>query len=300
MSDADTRGETWRERSSYLMIAALERVARALPTRTGRVVFMGLGTVAHRLLPRVRAVVAANQARVLGLDVLDPLVARATHEAFRSYARYWFDTFHITRWSNERVQATVEIHGFEHLREPVEHGRGVIAVLPHLGNWDVAGRAVAARGLTVVAVAEELRPERLFDLFVRMRERLGLRVVGHAGGSVGRELAAALAGGEVVALVADRDLNGRGIEVEMFGAPRRLPGGPAILALSTGAPIVTADVYQTREGWSVTFRPLPDVARTGDRRTDVTAITREVARAFERAISAAPEEWHLFQPAWES
>jgi KDO2-lipid IV(A) lauroyltransferase len=291
--------ETTAERVSYLAIAAIDRAARVVPASVGRAVAGVIGSIAYRLAPRARAVVAANQARVLGRPSTDPLVVASTREAFRTYARYWFDTFNLTVWPDERVRAACVIHGFEHVRGPVDGGRGVIVVLPHLGNWDAGGRAMAAWGIRVVAVGEELRPRRLFDLFVRTRERLGLRVIGHMGGRVGRELAAALAAGEVVALVADRDLAGRGVEVEMFGAPRRLPAGPAMLSLSTGAPIVSADVYQTPTGWSITFRPLPEVERTGDRRRDVTAITTEVARAFERAIAAAPADWHLFQPAWE-
>jgi len=291
--------ETFGERCSYLLMAAIQRVAWALPTRTGRMLFAWIGEGAFYAMPHVRAVVAANQARVLGRDPEDPLVRRSTLAAFRSYARYWFDTFHIARWSDAEVLDAFELHGFEHMRDPVREGRGVIAVLPHLGNWDAAGRAMIANGISVVAVAEELKPERLFQLFVGARERLGLRVLGHTGGSVGRELAKALGEGEVVALVADRDLAGRGVEVEMFGAPRRLPAGPAMLALATGAPILAADVYQTPTGWSIAFRPIRLPEPTGDRRADVTAITREVAKAFERAISAAPEDWHLFQPGWE-
>jgi phosphatidylinositol dimannoside acyltransferase len=293
-----TETETRGERISYHAIATLDRVARALPTRTGRTLFAWLGVVAYHLFPAVRRVVAANQARVLGRHPDDPLVAGSTREAFRMYARYWFDTFHLTTWSDEQVRDAFAIRRFEALRDPITHGQGVVAVLPHLGNWDAAGRAMAAYGIPVVAVAEELRPRRLFELFVRAREALGMRVVGHAGGRVGQELAKAIADGNVVALVADRDLAGRGIEVEMFGGTRRLPAGPAMLALSTGAPLVAADVYQTPTGWSLAFEPIAEVERTGDRRVDVRAITREVARAFERAIAAAPEDWHLFQPAW--
>jgi len=46
------------------------------------------------------------------------------------------------------------------------------------------------------------------------------------------------------------------------------------------------------------LHPLAEVPRTGSRREDATAITREIARAFERAISASPPDWHLFQPGW--
>ena len=117
-------------------------------------------------------------------------------------------------------------------------------------------------------------------------------------GDVARKLTNALAAGRFVALVADRDLSGRGVEVEMFGAPRRLPAGPAVLALRSGAPVVCADIYETRDGWRCTLHPPIEPRSTGDRRADVEALTRAIATRFERGIAAAPSEWHLFQPGW--
>ena len=101
-------------------------------------------------------------------------------------------------------------------------------------------------------------------------------------------------------LLADRDLSGRGIKVEMFGATRRMPAGPAMLALSTGAPIVVVGCYQTTAGWRAIVRPLPMPEPTADRKTDARAITQRIAEAFERLIAAAPAEWHVFQPGWSS
>jgi KDO2-lipid IV(A) lauroyltransferase len=162
---------------------------------------------------------------------------------------------------------------------------------------------MVANGHPVVAVVEHLKPERLFQLFLRQRRALKVEPVGLVeGGHIGQKLAASLAENVVVALVSDRDLTGRGVEVEMFGAPRRLPVGPALLSISSGAPILVCDVYQLSGGpvgWRCVIHPLPDVERTGDRRADVTAITRELAKAFEAAISAAPSDWHMFQPGWE-
>jgi KDO2-lipid IV(A) lauroyltransferase len=155
-------------------------------------------------------------------------------------------------------------------------------------------------GMPVVAVAERLRPERLFDLFLQTRRALGMEVVGlSAEGKVGQQLATALANARVVALVADRDLTGRGLDVEMFGAPRKLPAGPAMLSLSTGAPVIVADTSQTRNGWRCVFGAPLSIEPTGNRREDVTELTRRIAAEFERAIAAAPDDWHMFQPAWE-
>ncbi len=149
----------------------------------------------------------------------------------------------MTSWSDERIHDALVFEGLEHMWKGIEDGTGAIAVLPHLGNWDAAGRGMRERGFNVVAVNERLRPERLYRLFVEQREAVGMRIIGLSGDRVGKQVAAALAENNVLALVADRDLTGRGIWVEMFGARRRIPAGPAMLAVSTGAPIVHCAIY---------------------------------------------------------
>jgi len=298
--ESDEAADTFRERLAFHAYASVAWLGRTLPTHTGRAVFRLLGTLAFHLARGPRAVVAANQAQVIGRPVDDPLVVASTREAFRSYGRYWYDTFALTSMGDEQMRAAFDWDGDQFLLEPTSRGQGVIAVLPHLGNWDACGRDMTARGLPVVAVAERLRPERLYRLFVREREANGVRVIGLGGAGVGRSLSAAIEEGNVLALLADRDLSGRGIRVQMFGATRRMPAGPAMLALSTGAPIVVVGCYQTTAGWRAIVRPLPMPEPTGDRKTDARAITQRIAEAFERLIAAAPAEWHVFQPGWPS
>lgn len=282
----------------YWGYRALERLAMVLPERIGRRVFDVLGRIASRLMPGVRATVAANQARVLGLPQGHRFVRQATQEAFRLYARYWYDTFHVRALSDEEILRRTRFEGLEHVAAALGKGRGCVAVIPHTGNWDVAGRWLRIAGYQVVAVAEVLRPRRLTDLFVRHRRALGMEIVPlEPGTGVGRRLASLLAENRIVALVADRDLTGRGVEVEMFGAPRRLPTGPATLAISTGAPLLVCSSATTEEGWAFRVEPL-EIERTGDLRTDVAVVTRAIAERFERQIAANPPDWHVFQPAW--
>jgi KDO2-lipid IV(A) lauroyltransferase len=294
-------GETWREAATFHRYAALRWVSRRLPTRTGRALAKLAGTAAYRLAPRARAVVAANQAQVLGRSPDDPLVQGSTREAFQLYARFWFDTFHIGTWDDEQVLAAVRFERLELLHEAIAAGDGVVIALTHSGAYDVAGRAVVAAGIPVVAVAEELEPPRLYELFREERAQgLGVDVIGLADPHVGRRLISALRGNQAVALLADRDLNGRGAVVEMFGRPIRLPVGPAMLAMQAGAPILIAETMNTPQGWTVRFVPFGPLPDTGDRRADVTASIERIASLFEHTISAAPADWHMFQPAWEA
>lgn len=296
MSDEDR--STRRELIAYRAFAGLEWLGRVLPTHTGRMLFRWAGTAAFHLLPGVRATVASNMARVLGRDASDPLVTAATRRAFQAYARYWFDSFDVVDWSDERIRRHFVLEGEEHLRAGMRDG-GAIAVVPHLGNWDATGRMMKAIGVPVVSVAERLRPEPLFVLFKEHREALGMEIIGLGESGTGRKLTGALAQGKIVALVADRDLTGRGIEVEMFGEPRRLPAGPALLSLSSGAPLLPLGMYDTPDGWHVIVHPPIAFEPSGDRRADAETLTRILATWFERSISAAPSQWHAFQP-WGS
>jgi KDO2-lipid IV(A) lauroyltransferase len=271
-----------------------------LPEGVGRALFRLLGRIAYRALDGVRETVARNQARVLGVDPSSAEADAATRDAFDRYARYWFEAFRVRTMSPEQVDARMSVTGREHLDEALAAGRGCVAVMPHMGNWDVAGHWFAARGYPMASVAEEVRPRRLFELFQQHRRELGMRIIGLASDRhVGRTLASLLADNWVVGLIADRDLTGRGLEVEMFGAPRRIPVGPALLSLSSGAPVLVCAVWTSPSGWHVRIGPPLAFEPTGDTRADVAELTRWIARELERAIAAHPTEWHMFQPAWE-
>jgi KDO2-lipid IV(A) lauroyltransferase len=294
------RGETPKETVAYWAYRSLEWLAMSLPERAGRRVFDAVGGIAYRSLDGVRSTVSANQAQVLGLTPGDDRVGMSAREAFALYSRYWFDSFRIRRLPKEVVNARTEIVDVRHIDEALEQGRGCIAALPHMGNWDVAGHYLAINGYPLAAVAEELRPARLSELFLRHREELGMRIIPLSkNGHVGQQLKQLLSENWVVALVADRDLTGRGVEVEMFGATRRVPAGPALLSLSSGAPLLVCPVYTTPVGWRIRIGPPLRVDRTGDTRADVVALSRLMAAEFERAIAASPPDWHLFQPGWE-
>ncbi|MGZ8631085.1 MAG: phosphatidylinositol mannoside acyltransferase [Actinomycetota bacterium] len=297
--DEASRDETWHETLAFHAYRSIAWLGSVLPERLGRRVFRAAGLLAHDLMPRTRSIVACNQARVLGRRPGDPLVRASTRAAFASYARYWYDSFHFIAVTPEDVARRFEAIGDEYLWHSLDAGHGAIVALPHVGNWDAAAPWLVSEGRPVVAVAEQLRPPRLYDLFMENRTALGIEVLGLGEPGLGRKLARRLGEGRIVALVADRDLTGRGVEVTMFGRPRRLPAGPALLSITTGAPLLVTPVFQTEDGWRCVMTPPLSVERTGDRRADVAALTERMAREFERAVASAPSDWHMFQPAWE-
>jgi KDO2-lipid IV(A) lauroyltransferase len=94
----------------------------------------------------------------------------------------------------------------------------------------------------------------------------------------------------------DRDIQGGGVEVQFFGSPVTLPGGPATLALRTGAALVAAACYTGpgRDHFAVVTPPIR-AQREGRLRDDVTRVTEMVAQELEGLIRRAPEQWHVLE-----
>jgi lauroyl/myristoyl acyltransferase len=116
-------------------------------------------------------------------------------------------------------------------------------------------------------------------------------------------IAKALKANEVVCLLCDRDIQGGGVEVEFFGERTTIPGGPAMLSLRTGAPVLPVAVYFERRyngHFAIVRPPLSSERTDAGLRADVARVSQELAGELEFLIRRAPEQWHLFQPNWPS
>ena len=108
-------------------------------------------------------------------------------------------------------------------------------------------------------------------------------------------LAQRLRAGRLVCLLADRDVTGGGIEVEFFGEKARMMGGPAALAVQTGAALMPVTLWFTDSGWAAHIYPEIPLPAEGGRREKVAAMTQQLARVFEGGITAHPQDWHMLQ-----
>ena len=240
---------------------------------------------------RLRSNLERTQPSITKLN-LDLLVI----EAMRSYMRYWIDTFRFPDWSSGRVSRTVSVTNEHLLLDAVAAKTGVIVALPHAGNWDHAGAYFCAKGIPLVTVAERLKPEKLFLKFLAYRQSMGMEVLPLDGRVLGT-LAQRLRQGALVALVADRDLSRSGIDVDFFNGTARMPAGPALLALKTQAPLITAFVSYTDIGIHIDFKNVV-LPSAGEENARVREIVQMTAKHFEDGISQTPQDWHMLQRIW--
>ncbi len=266
------------------------------------------------------------------LGALEPdprALRRLSRAGMRSYARYWCDAFRLHTWSSLQLDARTRVEGpgYDELVAALHAGRGAVAFLGHSGSWDQVGAWAAAHWGHlggVLTVAERLEPPAVHEAFLSFRARLGVTAVavdpagtdatgapGAAAGGGGSfaALVRGLRRGAFVPLLADRDLSGSGVAVELLGRASRAAPGPATLALATGAPLFPVSVHYEpgpgrRRGW----RPWTAVAtvhaavvvpprgqgREG-RQAQVAAMTRACTAVLSDAVRQHPADWHVLQ-----
>lgn len=179
-----------------------------------------------------------------------------------------------------------EVRGLEHLEAARVSGRGVLAMTPHLGCWELAGLYVASR----MPIVELYRPPRQAwaDRLMRMgRERGQARLAAPDIKGV-RALLAALKRGEAAGILPDQVASrGDGVWAPFFGRPAYTPTLAFRLVRSTGA--VPLLLFCERLAWGRGFRlwvePLPDFP------DDAAAAAARLNAVMESLIRRHPEQY---------
>lgn len=220
-----------------------------------------------------------------------------TKEGMRSYLRYWFDTFRLNKWSKSRIIETTFVVRENLLRDPIETKKGCIIALPHAGNWDHAAAYFCSTGIPITAVVERLKPEAIFKKFLAYRQSIGIEAISHREKTI-PILMERLNQGKLVALVADRDMSRNGIEVNFLGGIAKMPAGPAILAIKSSSPLVTAYIRYLDEGIEITFDETIQLPISGSEEEQIRIVTQSMADNFAKRIQDSPVDWHMLQRIW--
>lgn len=270
------------------------------------------GSIWYRLDRRRAAVGRSNLRRVctwLAAEGMGPPRARAAatdaaaleallRSAFRHQARYYLEVALTPHMTRDYVMERLVLDTPDVVDAAFSEPGPLIVVGLHFGALELPALYFHARtGRVATVPMETVDDPPLQEWFVRSRGATGVRIVGLR--EARRELAAALARGEATGLVTDRDITGGGIDVPLFGHPAPLAAGPALLALETDAPIYVIAVRRAGVGRYRGRAERLSFATEGSRRARVTAFLDAEARAFERVIADAPDQWWaIFFPIW--
>jgi len=281
------------------------RVAAALVQRLpARVVYVGAvigGEITYLVWRRRREITKNNFAIVLARPANDPEVARVSRRAFRNFGKYLTEIMRFPRLGRAELHELVKIDAASHeyLAAAREHGRGIIFVSAHFGNFEIGGARIAQE-IPLTVVADELENQRLMDFLVANREHKNVVILPPQGAT--RRVLAALRRNEMVGFMMDLGPRAHeldNVEATFFGARTAFPTIAAALARVSGAPIIVATVTRDRDNsFSGVAVPPIFVERTKQAANDLERATQTIVHALEGLMRPQPDQWYIFRPMW--
>ncbi|MBJ7608685.1 MAG: hypothetical protein JF887_04535 [Candidatus Dormibacteraeota bacterium] len=237
---------------------------------------------------------------------------RIVRRNVRDLTRSWVDVIAIPLdvSTTTRRLREVDLH---HYTDALARGNGVVVVSMHFGAWEAGLAAWNGGGGRLALLAEQLRPQKLFDAIAGARGALGIKVIpidieamlqGDAqtarriGASAMREVFKHLRGGGGVAIAIDRDLSGTGTLVPFFGQPAPIPLGVVDVAMRSGAAVVPIALLRT--SWGVEGMVFPEITYDvgAPREQETERVARAILARFETLIRQHPEQWHVLDRVW--
>ncbi len=272
-------------------------LARVVPLHVsyGIARIVGIGTYYAWRAGQKRCV--RNMRHVTGGD--EEAARRHARASFANYLVYLIDFFRLMSTSRTDLGLRVRSDDWEGIEREF-HGRGVVAMTMHFGNWDLGAALMAQHDVAVSAIADRFSNRRVNDFVIRSRQHLGLTII--PSDRMGPGLVRSLRQHQVVAVLVDIPAPRTGVAVTFFGDTIMVSDGAARLALRTGA-VVVAGMVPRVSPWDDAVRVEASVipfAPTGDEATDARELTQAVFTHMERHIKRDPAQWYIFRTLWPS
>ncbi|MBI4521825.1 MAG: lysophospholipid acyltransferase family protein [Gemmatimonadetes bacterium] len=258
-----------------------------------------LGTLTYRLVRIRRADVERHLACVFP-ERPESWRRAVALACYRHLGREGMALLRLARLGREEIVARTPIQGLDALTRAIAEGRGALVLTGHLGNWEIAAAALAARGLPIDVVART-QANPLFDRALgELRERLGMRVIRQA--EAPRQVLRSLRAGRVVGLLSDQDARRAGVFVKFCGMPASTARGPALFALRARAPVFVGVALRPAGGGATYDLRLREVAvhPSGVVDEDVRRITQAHVQVLEDFVREAPSQYFWQHRRWKT
>ncbi|HEY9072287.1 MAG TPA: lysophospholipid acyltransferase family protein [Candidatus Ozemobacteraceae bacterium] len=278
------------------LVLGVSRIACAVPEAIGRPLAVATGWVAARACLAERERLRETIGRVYH-RLRMPLPMPSDRIIDRMFAHFALNLYDLLRYpvlTAGDLAGRFELHGVDRLEAALARKRGVILAVPHLGNWELLGAAIAHRGYPLHSFYLAQKEDELGGLLDRFR--MHSKIVLHDRDRGGVGALKALKRGEILGMIADQDGGNLGVYMDFLGHWVSMPAGIANWSLKTGAAVVP--LFSLRRGLSRRYdgwfqSPLGE-PEGADHAGKAVARTREIARWFESVILAHPWQYLWF------
>jgi len=260
-----------------------------------------IGRLAYFLLRKERKKTLANLQRALGKEKSTKELSKIAYNVFINLGKNLFELFWASKANKSQLENIASFEGMEYLQQSFNKGKGLIAISPHLGNWELMAYLVSMAGFPVNVIAKRLYDYRLNNLVYRLRSHKGVNTIFREDPSAGKRILHTLKRGEILGILIDQDTKVEGVYVKFFNQLCYTPAGAAILALKSEAKVLFATIARnSNQRHIISFYPPLKTLRTSDKEKDITINTQLYTNLIEASIRKHPDQWIWMHQRWKT
>ena len=252
-----------------------------------------------RFLPGVRRALLANAGHLLGPDATPAERKALGVGVLNSFGRFFVEVLTAPKTYPTPEAFLARMQGREHGEEARAHGKGIIAITVHMGNFEL-GPMLFAQHYQPVAIVYHRDPFGLVES-MRSEKRRDHRVqeIPTDGNPLfGVKVLDVLRQNGFVLVAGDRGFaHQKGQAYPFLGGQAKFLTWPARTALASGAPLLPCFVVREDGGeYAVHLEPAIVPGQDGD---DVDALMAKLVPVFERYVRRYPDQWLILHRYWE-
>ncbi|MFO1488575.1 MAG: 4'-phosphopantetheinyl transferase superfamily protein [Verrucomicrobiota bacterium] len=261
------------------------------------------GKFLYHYVPYRRALVLESMRKVFGDAVPAAEIEKLAQAYYGHYATFAKEFVTLKLMSKARRQKYVRVENKESPLKAHGKGRGLLLLTGHFGNWEVSTSAAIKqfpeyKGLFYF-VRRPIKPQWLNNLIAWRDRRNGFGTLAKSGSL--DQMLDLLSKGAIIVFVYDQHAGGKdGVVVDFLGHPAGTFKSLALLAMTTGAPVIPASSWREPDGSHVLRFEDPLEVVEGD---NVSQAIRENARRFNDALGRMllrhPEQWIWMHRRWK-
>jgi lauroyl/myristoyl acyltransferase len=251
-----------------------------------------LGRLAYRLPLAHREIVLQNLRLAFRDEKSRSEIEALAERVFELTGANLFSSVRIPTLSDQQIRLLYQIEGLPLVEETADHGKGIVLLVPHMGNWELLAQTNA---LTFSELKKPIqggthyRPlsnPPMNRLIERRRKRRGTKLFSKRTSL--HTLTSFLREGNLIGILADQRVGRRGKTCDFFGLPTDCSPLPALLAKRSGASLLALHCKTVGIArWKIVCAPVHG--------TDTAACTQ----ALEKAWRSSPADVFWFQERWK-
>ena len=262
-----------------------------------------IGKFLYRFVPYRRALVLESMRRVFGDTVSEGEIIKLAQAYYAHYARFAKEFVTLKLMSRARREKYVCVENKESPIRAHEKGRGLLLLTGHFGNWEASTSAAIKQFPEYkdlfYFVRRPIKPQLLNDLIAWRDRRNGFGTLAKSGSL--DTMLDLLSKGAIIVFVYDQHAGKKdGVVVDFLGHPAGTFKSLALLAMTTGAPVIPAASWREPDGTHVLRFENPLELIESE---NVSEAIRKNTQAFNdslgRMLLRHPEQWIWMHRRWK-